>query len=383
MSEITSSQILKKVEQTVSPVLESEAANVDAGGQWPERSVDVLRKSGLFGLTLSPDVGGVGGGMREFSAVAEKLAYSCASTSMIYLMHVCGSQVIATSQSPMKEKALKRITSGPALATLAFSERGSRSHFWVPVSRAVRNESAILLNCDKSFVTSAGYADYYVVSAGSIDAKTPLDSTLYLVEKGSPGIVVSGGWNGMGLRGNASAPMLFRDCHVDENRRLTPEGQGFKAIMEVVLPWFQVGSAAISLGIAEAAFASAVKHASAVRFEHLGESLASAVPTVRARLARMRLHIDSGRGFLEQTLRKMETNDEATMLAVLGVKAVCAEAALEVTDEAMRACGGAAFARQLTVERNFRDARAASVMAPTTDVLYDFIGKAVAGLPLF
>jgi alkylation response protein AidB-like acyl-CoA dehydrogenase len=49
----------------------------------------------------------------------------------------------------------------------------------------------------------------------------------------------------------------------------------------------------------------------------------------------------------------------------------------------MRACGGAAFGRQLTVERNFRDARAASIMAPTTEILYDFIGKAVAGLPLF
>jgi len=49
----------------------------------------------------------------------------------------------------------------------------------------------------------------------------------------------------------------------------------------------------------------------------------------------------------------------------------------------MRVCGGAAFSRDLSIERNFRDARAASVMAPTTDVLYDFIGKAVAGLPLF
>jgi alkylation response protein AidB-like acyl-CoA dehydrogenase len=71
------------------------------------------------------------------------------------------------------------------------------------------------------------------------------------------------------------------------------------------------------------------------------------------------------------------------MLAVLGVKAVASENALRVTDEAMRACGGAAFGRQLSVERNFRDARAASVMAPTTEVLYDFIGKALSGLPLF
>jgi alkylation response protein AidB-like acyl-CoA dehydrogenase len=65
------------------------------------------------------------------------------------------------------------------------------------------------------------------------------------------------------------------------------------------------------------------------------------------------------------------------------MKAAAAEAALEVTDIAMRVCGGAAFRKDVGVERYFRDARAASVMAPTSDVLYDFIGKAVCGLPVF
>lgn len=71
------------------------------------------------------------------------------------------------------------------------------------------------------------------------------------------------------------------------------------------------------------------------------------------------------------------------MLRVMQVKVSAAEAALDVTDTAMRVCGGAAFRRDVGVERNFRDARAASVMAPTSDVLYDFIGKAVCGMPVF
>ncbi|HQY25384.1 MAG TPA: acyl-CoA dehydrogenase family protein, partial [Thermoflexales bacterium] len=71
------------------------------------------------------------------------------------------------------------------------------------------------------------------------------------------------------------------------------------------------------------------------------------------------------------------------MLRVLEVKAAAGETALEVTDLAMRVCGGAAYRKDVGVDRSFRDARAASVMAPTTDVLYDFIGKAVCGMPLF
>ena len=154
-------------------------------------------------------------------------------------------------------------------------------------------------------------------------------------------------------------------------------------MMQIVLPWFQVGSAAVSLGIAEASFAAAVSHAGSARFEHMNESLASAVPGIRARLAQMRIAIDSARGYLDQTLSRIEKGSPDVMLFVLGVKAGAAEMALRVTDEAMRVCGGAAFRRDLTIERNFRDSRAASVMAPTTDVLYDFMGKAVAGLPLF
>ena len=71
------------------------------------------------------------------------------------------------------------------------------------------------------------------------------------------------------------------------------------------------------------------------------------------------------------------------MLRVLEVKAAAGEAATEVTDLAMRVCGGQAFRKEVGVERCFRDARANTVMAPTTDQLYDFIGRALCGIELF
>ena len=97
----------------------------------------------------------------------------------------------------------------------------------------------------------------------------------------------------------------------------------------------------------------------------------------------MRVKTDACRALLEDALTALETGGEDAMLRVLEVKAAAGEAATEVTELAMRVCGGAAFRKEVGVERHFRDARAATVMAPTTDVLYDFIGKAVCGLPLF
>jgi alkylation response protein AidB-like acyl-CoA dehydrogenase len=97
----------------------------------------------------------------------------------------------------------------------------------------------------------------------------------------------------------------------------------------------------------------------------------------------MRIKTDMCRALLSDTLASLECGREDAMLRVLEVKAAAGEASTEITDLAMRVCGGAAFRKEVGVERNFRDARAATVMSPTTDALYDFIGKALCGIPLF
>src|SRR5215203_4479902 len=141
-------------------------------------------------------------------------------------------------------------------------------------------------------------------------------------------------------------------------------------------------SAGVSLGLMEAATTKSTRHVANTKLEHLGQSLAE-LPTVRAYLSRMRIKTEMVRALLQDALDAVEEKREDAMLRVLQVKAAAGEASTEVTDLAMRVCGGAAFRKEVGVERHFRDARAATVMAPTTDVLYDFIGKAVTGMPLF
>ena len=97
----------------------------------------------------------------------------------------------------------------------------------------------------------------------------------------------------------------------------------------------------------------------------------------------MQVKTDQVAALLDDTLEALAEGREDATLRVLEIKAAAGEAATEVTDLAMRVCGGAAFRKEVGVERRFRDARAATIMAPTTDVLYDFIGKAVVGMPLF
>jgi alkylation response protein AidB-like acyl-CoA dehydrogenase len=95
------------------------------------------------------------------------------------------------------------------------------------------------------------------------------------------------------------------------------------------------------------------------------------------------MRTDTTRTFLQDTLTALGTGRRDATLRVLQVKAVAAEAASEVADGVLRLCGGAAFRKELGVERRFRDSLAARVMAPTTDALQDFVGRVCLGLPLF
>ena len=174
-------------------------------------------------------------------------------------MHLCG--VACYACAPDKTGVhLRAAAKGTHLSTLAFSEQGSRSHFWAPVSREVLANGHVRLTARKSFVTSAGHADGYVVSTLSAASGDPTRSTIYLVLRDDAGVGVSGPWAGMGMRGNASAPMTFEDVAVRSDRALTGPGQGLDMMLGVVLPAFQVGVAAVSLGIAEAAVQATTRH---------------------------------------------------------------------------------------------------------------------------
>ena len=208
-------------------------------------------------------------------------------------------------------------------------------------------------------------------------------STLWLVPRGTSGLrIADASFDGIGLRGNDSNPITAEDAGVPESARLGADGAGFGVMMGTVLPWFNVLTAAVSAGLMEAAVTKTAAHAGGTKFEHAGSSIAD-LPTVRAYIARMRIATDQTKALLADTIAAISTNRADTMLRVLESKAAAGEAAAQVTDLAMRVCGGAAFRKEVGVERIFRDSRAALVMGPTTDVLYDFIGKAVCGLPLF
>ena len=358
------------------------AAAVDRDAAFPTESIAALGAGGLLGLNVPQAYGGLGEGLRTAAAVIDALAQRCPSTAMVYLMHLCG--IACYAAVPDKTGAmLRQAAAGRHLSTLAFSEQGSRSHFWAPISRAASTgNGAVVISAQKSFVTSAGHAQGYVVSTLASGATRPVESTIYLLLKEDDGVSIAGSWRGLGLRGNASAPMTLEAVAAPADRALTAEGKGLDMMLGVVLPLFQVGSAAVGVGIAEAAVQATIAHVTQARFEESNSSLRD-LPTLRAQMARMRIETDRARAHLAAVLDSLESPGPATQLMVLEAKASGTEAAAAVTELAMRTCGGAAFAGAHGIERLFRDARAPIVMSPTSDLAYEFIGRALCGLEVF
>lgn len=363
--------------RVIEDVVAPGATEVDALGSFPQRQVDALARAGLLALTVPAEFGGGGGALREAAGVIRELGAVCGSTAMVATMHYSATAALTAAGD---KETLGSIAAGRHLSTLAFSETGSRSHFWAPLGTAVPGGGdTVRLDASKSWVTSAGHADSYVWSSLPLNAAGPM--TLWLVPAGAAGLSVAGTFDGLGLRGNASAPMTADGVRVPRNAMLGADGGGLDLAMAAVLPVFLICCAAMSAGLLRRVADETAAHVQQTQLRHLGQSLAQQVQP-RAQLARLRIEADRTWALIEDALTAVQQGRADAQLLVLEVKAAAGEAAADAADLALRACGGAAFRKESVVERLFRDSRAARVMAPTTDALHDFIGRALCGLPL-
>jgi alkylation response protein AidB-like acyl-CoA dehydrogenase len=369
--------VLATVDRIAVDVISKHAISVDTEARFPAESMKALADAGIWGVLSSPEVGGLGLGFGTASRVIRRVGRECGSTAMVLTMHYAAVNVLEAAGAAPSIR--HDCASGAHLTTLAFSEAGSRSQFWAPTSTAKSAGEHVRLDAHKSWVTSAPQAQSYVWSSQPLAAEGL--SSIWLVPSNTKGLQIKGPFNGLGLRGNESSPVLAEGVEIPKANLLGEDGKGFDVMMGSVLPIFQLLNASCSLGLMQAAVERTIAHASGTSFQHTGSALRD-LPTIRSYIARMKVETDMVETLLDDTASAIENGREDTMLRVLECKAAAGESAFRVLDTAMRVCGGAAFRKEVGVERAFRDGRAAGVMAPTTDVLYDFIGKAVTGMDL-
>jgi len=351
------------------------AAAVDRERAFPDSSIRALGERGALGLLVPEASGGAGAGLAELVAACESLGSACASSAMVFLMHSVTAATIAAGGGERAGEYLEAMAAGRKLGTLAFSERGTGAHFYAPELTAASEDGGVRIRGRKSFVTSGGHADVYLVLVRST-AGDGLDC--YAVE-GGHGVRFEGEWDGLGMAGNSSVAAEF-DCVVDAASLIGGAGGGQALVFTAVAPFFLAGLAAVNVGIAAAALAATVEHAAKPRYAD-GGSLAE-IQSIQHALANMDIGTRAARLVVAEAARLGDAGDESALVALMEAKVLATEAAAAVTQTALEVCGGQGYTRAMAIERHLRDARAGAVMAPTNGVLRNWTGKALAGLPV-
>ena len=356
----------------------------DQEGRFPRESLKGIAGAGYGAVTIPVEAGGLEQGFTAFSVLAESFAQYCPSSTMCWVMHTTSAHTLyEAGTKEQRKRYIPGILKGD-IAALAFSEPATGGHFWNVVSQAPRNESGYLLNADKSFVTSGGEADFYIVATSSPDTGDTDNLMYLLVEKDQEGIE-SYPFSAMGLRGNASGPMKFTNVQVPLENRIGGEGGAGYYNDNTVDPLFLLGTAACWIGIAQGALNTAIDGAKKKVHADTGSAVAG-YQVIRHEMAKSQILIDSARSMLYRTAKAMDECESKglelseCLYPLWQLKTHAADMVINVTNAALQISGGRGY---LTgqVEKFLRDGRAGAIMGPTNEVLREWIGRTLIEVP--
>ncbi|WP_128931044.1 acyl-CoA dehydrogenase family protein [Bradyrhizobium zhanjiangense] len=379
------SDIYSRLDAAIDATVKVNADRNDLESRFPRENLKALAEAGWTGVLNETRFGGLGLGHVDFAEAAYRIGQADASTGLVYVMHVGAAQTISLfGNDDQKERWLKA-NNGALLGTYSTSERATGGHWWYNLSEASRDGDNYLLNAEKSFTTSSGQADFYVVQTRSPGAKDQTDIVFFIVDGKSKGIE-SKPWDALGVRGNHSGPIRYNNVRVPQRDRLGTEGQGKEIIYDGVSPVYLIGLGAVWEGVARGALNAAVKHATSFVHKDRNKSL-SDYQAIRQELGAAKVLVETLRPWrlelaarLDELWRAGKPQSEI-LIPLTEFKVHAAEVANKVAAAALTVTGGYGYHRG-PIERAFRDARAAIAMGPSNVIARDWIGKSLIGLPL-
>jgi alkylation response protein AidB-like acyl-CoA dehydrogenase len=378
-------KIRSEIRALVDEVILPNAEQTDQG-VFPRENLEALGRAGWNGVLIPKEYGGLGLDHVAFSIVAEEVGRACASTGLVYVMHTGAAQTINLfGNHDQKERWLKPARDG-LIGTYSTSEKASGGHWWFNFSEAARgDDNNYLLNAEKSFTTSAGQADYYIFQTRSPGAQSATDISFFIVDSKLDGIT-HGTWEALGVRGNHSGPITYKNVHVKSIDRLGEEGQGKDIVYHGVSPVYLIGLGAVWHGVARAALEKAADHLTGTIHRDFNRKL-SDYQVLRQQLGESKVLVESLRPWQHELARQLDQFQASgqlqgqILLPLTEFKIHAAEVANISARNALDVSGGYGY-KKGPIERIFRDARAGIGMGPSNNIAREWIGKALVGLPL-
>jgi alkylation response protein AidB-like acyl-CoA dehydrogenase len=354
--------------------VEPGAAKRDSEGKFDRKIWDLLAENGLIGVDFPEAYGGSGAGMLALCLAVEELSRTDAACGLLPAVQELGTlPIMLAGSEEQKKRYLPKLASGEHLAAFALTESSAGSDVARLRCRAVKDGSAYVLQGTKTFISNGGVADVLTVYAIT-DPAGPAhrNSSVFVVEKDTPGFSVGKKEDKMGIRWSDTSELIFEDCRVPAENLLGGEGQGFSIMMKT-LDFSRLGIAAQALGIAAGALEYAIKYAKEREtfgqaiIKHQGIGFKLADMAMRTEAARQLLYKTCAL-FEEQPKDMSRLSPQLIRLSAMS-KCLCGDVAMWVATEAVQVLGGYGFIKEFPVERMMRDAKITQIYEGTNEIM--------------
>ncbi|MCH4188319.1 MAG: acyl-CoA dehydrogenase [Megasphaera sp.] len=336
--------------------------------------LDEMGELGLLGIPYGEEYGGVGADFLSLAMACEEISKTDASIGLSFEVHtnLCSWPIWKYGTEEQKQQYLKPLASGEKLGAFGLTEPNAGTDALNGSTTAVKQGDHYVLNGSKVFNTNGGEAEITVVFAATDKSKGSKGMSAFIVEKGTPGFTYGKSEIKMGIHACVQKELVFQDVVVPAANLLGKEGEGFKIAMQT-LDGGRVGVGAQALGIAEGAFAHAVKYSKErVQF---GKPIAK-FQAISFMLADMKAKIESARYLVYKAAVAMNEGGSYSLDAAIAKK-VASDVAMQVTTDAVQIFGGYGFTREYPVERYMRDAKITQIYEGTNQVQQMVISGAI------
>jgi alkylation response protein AidB-like acyl-CoA dehydrogenase len=341
-----------------------QAAAIDAGGAFPRELVREAGRLGLMGVTIPPHRGGAGRDYVSYALAVEAVAFASATLAVILTVNnsLVVEPLLEFGSAGQQERWLPKLASGEAIGAFALSEEQAGSDAANQKTLARRAGDGYVLKGRKVWVANAEAADVAIVFANVEPAERKRYISAFLVPMNSPGLRMTPS-DSLGVRGLGCMDLALDDVRLDAGARLGEAGRGFRLAMRA-LEGGRVAIAAQALGVGQAALDEALTYARerVVFGQPLGDFQA-----IQFQLADLATELEAARVL---TWRAADGRDRQTRVSVEAAmaKLQASEAAHRAADRAMQILASAGYRRGSTIERLFRDVRAAEIYQGTSEV---------------
>jgi alkylation response protein AidB-like acyl-CoA dehydrogenase len=348
-------------------------AELDEREEFPWEIMRVCSEAGLFGVSISEEYGGFGGGVLENCLAVEELSRVCLGVATSYAGSGLGAHPIMLYGSPeQKKRYLPDIAKGKRLAAFGLTEADAGSDASAIRTTAVRNGDGYILNGTKQWITNGGEAEIYTIIAMTDRSKGPRGASALIVEKGAPGFEFGKKEKKMGIRASATRELVFQDCFVPRGNLVGKEGMGFIVTMRT-FDRTRPGVGAQGVGLAQGALDEAVRYAR--EREQFGKKIIS-FQAVQHLLADMATQVEAARALVYSVARYIDKDENPREISKVSgmAKVFASDTAMKVTTDAVQIFGGYGYMREYPVEKMMRDAKILQIYEGTNQIQRNVIG---------